>query len=90
MLATGAFSFLRCGAPAFDDARRPGCLVNETPLVQIKENEMKNINNWNWPLLVLISWFLYLVSAVWANLGTTQGIYTVLSHKQKGAREEAI
>ena len=38
---------------------------------------MKNINNWNWPLLVLISWFLYLVSAVWANLGTTQGIYNL-------------
>jgi len=49
----------------------------ETPLAHIKENEMKNINNWNWPLLVLISWFLYLVSAVWANLGTTQGIYNL-------------
>jgi hypothetical protein len=40
VLASGAFSFLRCGAPAFDDARRPGCLVNETPLAQIKEDKM--------------------------------------------------
>ena len=43
MLASGAFSFLRCGAPAFDDARRPGCLVNETHLAQIKENKMKKL-----------------------------------------------
>jgi hypothetical protein len=35
------------------------------------------MKKWNWPLLAVIIWFVALITGVWADYGTDEGIFTI-------------
>lgn len=40
---------------------------------------MINIKKWNWPLLIVITWFLVFVTAVWADMPDPFNLENILA-----------